>query len=510
MKNKNIFKWSFIAFAGVMVILIIASLIGMRGLLNEYEADQPEYQAKAAIEQLANDAKDATGFWSKYSLPETEIGDFEKDINVKDEFLKLFDKEDMTYAIKNGSYGEDEMHYTIRNGSMDLAEVTLRAVGEPKTKLFVFTSRDWDIEKIEPIFEKNEYTIQLPDYFILSANGIELSKEDGVSTDNGKIKYTVSGVYIQPDFKICDDNGNKVGYVIKNNKVLPEYYDYTLVIPHTLTVSVNGEISEGTKRNDGLILHKLVFLEEPKVEVSDLFGNTVEYKGKTLPLTYMNVIAPDTYSVKCNGNDLPGKAVSKTDNPEFEFVIGLVEDIPQRCEYSIAILDAKAEITIKDASGNAVEFDKAKHQLDLTVAEPLESVPESVSDKVDVLKYAQNWSLFMSNDYSFANVSKLLLPDSKQYKVAKEYANSVDRTFFSGHSLLDPAFTDCKVENFTWITDDCFSVDISFVKHMRLTRTGALVDDPMNDRFYFVKKDGKWLVAAMKEVTETKEDAENG
>jgi hypothetical protein len=35
---------------------------------------------------------------------------------------------------------------------------------------------------------------------------------------------------------------------------------------------------------------------------------------------------------------------------------------------------------------------------------------------------------------------------------------------------------------------------------MRLTRTGALVDDPMNDRFYFVKKDGKWLIAAMKEV----------
>ena len=33
------------------------------------------------------------------------------------------------------------------------------------------------------------------------------------------------------------------------------------------------------------------------------------------------------------------------------------------------------------------------------------------------------------------------------------------------------------VANFTWITGDCFSVDISFVKHMRL-RTGKLVDDP--------------------------------
>lgn len=500
MKNKNIFKWSFLAFAGVMVILIIASLLGMRGMLKQYESEQPEYQAKAALAQLASDAKDANGFWDKYLLPETEVGDFEKDIDVKSEFLGLFKEEDMSFAIKNGSYGEDEMRYTIRNGSIDLAEVILKAEGEPKTKLFVFTSREWKIEKIEPIFGKNDYTIQLPDYFSLSANGIDISKEDGSATDNGKIKYTVSGVYIEPKFVISDDNGNKVGYIVKNNKVLPEYYDYTLVVPHTLSVSVNGEVSEGTKRDDGLILHKLVFLEKPEVTVSDLYGNTVEYNGKTLPLTYMNVIAPETYSVKLNGNDLPNKAVSKTDNPEFEFVIGLVEGIPQRCEYNIAILDAKAEINIKDSEGNDVELDRSQKVLDLTVAQPLENVPESVSDKVDVLKYAQNWSLFMSNDYSFANVSKLLLPDSKQYKVAKEYSTSVDRTFFSGHSLLDPAFTECKVENFIWITDDCFSVDISFVKHMRLTRTGALVDDPMNDRFYFVKKDGKWLIAAMKEV----------
>ena len=500
MKNKNIFKWSFLAFAGVMVVLIIASIFGMRGLLKEYEADQPEYQAKTAITSLASDAKDASGFWSKYKLPDIESNDFEKNVDIKAEFLKLFNEDDMTFAVKNGSYGEDEMRYTIRNGSMDLAEVTLKAVGEPKTKLFVFTSRDWNIENIDIIFAKNDYTIQLPDHFTLSANGIAIPKDDGTATDSGNIKYVVEGVYIAPKFEIADNEGNKVSYVIKNNKVLPEYYDYTLVIPHTLSVTVNGSASEGTKRDDGLILHKLVFLEKPEVKVSDLYGNTVEYNGKTLPLTYMKITVPETYSVKCNDSDIPQKAVSKTDNPEFEFVIGLVDGLPQNCEYNVAILDAKAEISITDDDGNAVEFDKSKKTLDLTVATPLESVPESVSSKVDVLKNAQNWSLFMSNDYSFANISKLLLPDSKQYKVAKEYSTSVDRTFFSGHSLLNPAFTDCKVENFVWITDDCFSVDISFVKHMRLTRTGALVDDPMNDRFYFVKHNNQWLIAAMKEV----------
>lgn len=502
MKKKNIFKWSFIAFSAVMVIMIIASVLGMRGLLNEYEADQPEYQAKNAIKQLASDASDADAFWSKYSLPEIEAGVYEKGNDVKAEFLSLFDKDELSYAIKNGSYGEDEMRYLIRNGSMDLAEVTLKAEGDIKTKLFVFTSREWHIENIQPIFEKNEYTVQLPDYFTLSANGIEISKDEGVGTDNGKIKYTVSGVYIEPEFSIGDGKGNEVSYIIKNNKVLPEYYDYTLVIPHTLKVEVNGEESEGTKREDGLVLHKLVFLEKPEVTVSDLFGNTVDYEGKSLPLTYMSIIAPETYSVKCNGGEIPKSAIETSVYEEFEIVADIVNGVPDQCKYTVAILNLDAEISVTDDNGDAVELQKGSKIQNLMAANRLEDVPAEVSKKIDVLKTAQNWSLFMSNDYSYNNISKLLLPNSKQYKVAKDYANSIDKTFTSKHTLKDPAFTECDVSNFTWITDDCFSVEIRFVKHMLLTRTGKTVDDPMNDRFYFVNKDNKWYLAGMKEVAE--------
>ena len=61
--------------------------------------------------------------------------------------------------------------------------------------------------------------------------------------------------------------------------------------------------------------------------------------------------------------------------------------------------------------------------------------------------------------------------------------------------------------NFQWISGNSFSVDISFVKHMILT-VGTRVDDPMNDRFYFVKvdttDDGKdnptWKMISMKEI----------
>ncbi len=501
MNKKNIFKWSYLAFVGVMFILIIASAIGMRGLLKEYESDQPEYQAMEAIKQLSSDASSADGFWSKYSLPEVEAGEFEKDTDIKSKFLALFDKDELEYSVKNGAYSEDEMHYLISNDDMDVAEVTLKANGPVKTKLIVFNSREWSIEKIEPIFGKNDYTVQLPDYFTLSANGVSISKEDGEETDSGKIKYTVSDVYIEPKFEIADNDGNKVSYIVKNNKVLPEYYDYTLAIPHTLKVTVNGSVNEGVKRDDGLMLHKLVFLEKPEVTISDLFGNEVKYEGKSLPLTYMKVTAPETFSVTCDGNEIPKQAIIKGVNPEFELVVDLVDGVPKQCEYTIAVLNSKSEIKVLDASGNEVELKANQKEQNLMNTEMLENVPSEISATTDVLKMAQNWSLYMSNDYSFANVSKLLLPNSNQYKFAKEYANSVDRTFFSGHTLKNPAFTDSNVSNFIWITDDCFSVEIRFVKHL-LLKTGKSVDDAMNDRFYFVKQDGKWLIAAMKEVTD--------
>ena len=61
--------------------------------------------------------------------------------------------------------------------------------------------------------------------------------------------------------------------------------------------------------------------------------------------------------------------------------------------------------------------------------------------------------------------------------------------------------------NYVKITDDCFSVDVSFSKHMILSN-GELVDT-MNERLYFVKYDNPaddwdtptWKLASMKEMS---------
>ena len=113
----------------------------------------------------------------------------------------------------------------------------------------------------------------------------------------------------------------------------------------------------------------------------------------------------------------------------------------------------------------------------------------------------------MTDDLPFAQIKGDLIAGSYQYEVAVRYATGEDIKFTSKHTLADPPFTENSVTNFTWITDDCFSVDISFVKHMRLYY-GAMVDDPMNDRFYFVRyddtdngvNDPTWKLASMKEI----------
>ena len=203
---------------------------------------------------------------------------------------------------------------------------------------------------------------------------------------------------------------------------------------------------------------------------------------------------------EAEGGEIP-EGVSKTIvNPDFESLVGLVDGLPNQVEYNIAILEKDADIAVYDSNGNTVELDANEKSHNLMNVEVLQEVPAEIAAEINVLEVAQNWSLYMSNDFSFANISKLMLPNSKQYKVAKDYSTSIDRTFFSNHILLDPAFTENKVSNFTWITEDSFSVQVSFVKHMKLTRTGQFKDDAMNDRFYFVRSNGKWLLAALKEV----------
>ena len=489
MNNKKLFKWIYIGFAALMAVLMLAAILYVRGLLAEYEAARPERQAERAIALLAQETKEES-YWKKFDLPQV-------DEETKTAFLKLCQSEGLSYIAQSAS-AEDEMEYLIRKGSFPLAKVTLKAQGPQVTKLAVFTMREWAIEGIVPLLEKRTYTATLPEGFGLWADGKELSAK----TEGGKARFTLAEVYLEPQFKVVAADGSEVGYEIKNFKVLPEIYEYSLTLPATIEVKMNGKDLQGTVLPGGRVRYEIMELKKPKILLSDLYGNEITYEGKdTLPMTYLSLNAPADYSVLLEGKAVAEQAVKEEIAEEYALVENLVHELPTVVRYEIAILKEDAAIKVTDGEGKEVSLEQGATEQDLTAPLPKqESVPKEIADAIDVLKVAQHWSLFMSNDRTFTEMAKEMDPDSYQYEVAKKYSTSIDKQFFASHTLLSPAFTENKVSNFTQITPDAFSVEVRFIKHMRLNNGGKVVKDAMNDCFYFVRNADGWRLAALKEV----------
>jgi len=499
-RQKGIFKWIYLVWLAVLIALVAAALLYVDNLLKDYEAAQPERQVREVVTQLVADASDGD-FWSKYGLAQPQPGGFEAGMDVGKTYLELYQGENVDFAQKNAG-AEDELCYIVRNGGTELAEIRLKAAGPAQTKLAVFTMRDWELTSVKPLLEKKEYSLTVPTDFTVKVNGQLLSEADG-TVNGSEIAYTVSGIYLEPEFEIADAEGELAAYMVKNGKVMAEYYDYALTLPAALTVKVDGEVREGVPTDRDRVVHyDIAQLTKPQVEICDHYGNVFAYNGgNKLPLTYAVVEVNERYRVQVSGTDAPAETAVFSENSEYAQIADYVDGLPGIASYQIAVLEENASITVTDELGRPVPVEADGGEIDLTGwLGGADEVPAKVSDEIDVLEVAQKWSLMMSNDLKFAELSDHLLRGSYQYEVARKYATGIDITFTSSHVLLNPTFTENSVTNFTWLTEDCFSVDISFVKHMKLTRTGELVDDPMNDRFYFVRHEGGWKLASLKEI----------
>ncbi|MBR2013582.1 MAG: hypothetical protein IJ995_05155 [Clostridia bacterium] len=486
MKNKKLFKWIYLGFAALTALGMLAAILYVRGLLVDYEAARPERQAERAIELLAQETKEES-YWQKFDLPQV-------DEEIKTAFLKLCQSEGLSYIAQSAS-AEDEMEYLIRKGTFPLAKVTLKAQGPQVTKLAVFTMREWAIEGIVPLFEKRTYTATLPEGFRLWADGKELNVKA-----EGENRFALEGVYLEPQFKVVAADGTEVGYEIKNFKVIPEIFEYSLTLPATVQVKMNGKELQGAVLPGGRVRYEIMELKQPEILLSDLYGNEITYKDD-LPMTYLSLKAPADYTVLLEGKAVAEQAVKAEIAEEYVLLENLVHELPTLIHYEIAILKDDAAIKVTDGQGKEVALEQGATELDLTAPLPKQdTVPQAIADEIDVLKVAQHWSLFMSNDRTFTEMAKEMDPDSYQYEVAKKYSTSIDKQFFASHTLLSPAFTENKVSNFTQITPDAFSVEVSFVKHMRLNNGGKVVKDAMNDCFYFVRNADGWRLAALKEV----------
>lgn len=507
---KLTYKKVYLFYLLILSVLSLVAISYVNTILKEYEEMRPERCVEEVITELAEAALDDS-FFTEYGLAEVQTDRFEANRDVKKEYLALFDSKNMSFSSINNKAEEDALYYAIENAGIKLAEVKLKAVGPAVTKLAVLNYREWQVEEIKPVLEKRDYTILVPLDFSVCVNDIALTPEDGVIniSDGKSITYTVSNMYLAPDFEIKNQDGNIVDFKVDKNKVLAEFYDYYLTLPTTLKVHVNDALLTGEIQENNRAFYTIRTLEKPEVIISDYYGNSISYEGKNeIPLTYMTVLADSRYSVKVDGQDIAKEAITVSANREYEQLKDYVENLPQINQYEIALLKADAEVAITDEKGNPVSYEPGKEEYDFTNNQSnISEIPSEITAEIDILKMAQDWSLFMSNDKKFAELEHYLIKDSYQYNIAREYATGVDITFVSNHRLANPAFTENSVTNFKWIAENCFSVDVYFIKHM-IIRANEKVDDTTNNRLYFVKYDDTedgienptWKIVSMREI----------
>ena len=486
------FKLAYLIFLCLMAVLAAVAIVYVRISLGEYRDSLPERIVEEQIGVLRKDASDGT-LWDKYPLPEIETGKFEENLDVKSYYTELLFGDGVSYALKAGSDTDTEKTYNILNGESVLAEVALQKQGADKTKLIILSIADWALKGVTLPIEAHNYTIDIPYDFNVTVNGIELGEDDRAVVNGTYSGYEVKGLFFPPSISITDKNGQQAEYHFSGSNVKVVLFDYSLTLPRTLKVTVDGEAHTGDVLSDGMIRHDIRRLSHPDVKISDLFGNTVSYEGGNyLDLTYISVSAPGNYSITVGGTPAPENAREALGNVSLDNIRQYDPSVPEYYNYCIAVLQKDAAVEIKDLFGQTVEYDKETTVLDLTESNGLTGIPDDIASEVDVLAIAKRWSLFMTKDldgasYGFYNMSKDLIEGSPLHDSARRWVTSIDITFTSVHSLGNPPFSEESVTNFTRLSESSFYVDVVLVKDMYVN--GALVPDTMNNRLYFVKYD---------------------
>lgn len=234
-----------------------------------------------------------------------------------------------------------------------------------------------------------------------------------------------------------------------------------------------------------------------------------------------NILVPNDYKVLVNGKELTENYIKEKVQNEGLAQISKYVEIPYIVNYEVTELLKKPDVKILDKTGKEIKYTEEGNtitkELDFIIAETIDEAKQNIKGEIDVLKVAEDWSLYLTDDLSgklngYYNISKYLIEGSDIKKFAYSWATGVDITFVSSHTLLNPAFTDEKVSNFEIYNENAFSCEVYLQKNLKLKSGGKIIEDKMNERMYFAyyddTEDGKdnpeWKLVNMQSVTDNK------
>ncbi len=241
--------------------------------------------------------------------------------------------------------------------------------------------------------------------------------------------------------------------------------------------------------------------------ITDSIGNRAELNaGNKIDLNEYTAKIRSDYKLYYGDTLIdPSKAVEKTINDAEISIPGINLDMetvreyaaafPTMSVYNLFILDKGEDISVKAADGTDIEFKQngtniKAYAIDLEYSDTL---PAGLAGSPDPLKIAETWSLFMSQDLTgpsngFATLAQYLVKDSYLYESMWKYANSIDITFTSTHTLDNPPFPVEKMTDFVKFSDTFFACNIELEKPMNLS-DGQRIVDTFDSTFYFAYVD---------------------
>lgn len=338
----------------------------------------------------------------------------------------------------------------------------------------------------------------------------------GGSSDGSSVTYSVSDgentlLYIKLKSVSETTKLSLFTYSVWETKeVKVALLNYSLSLPPSVKVTLNGDELTGSvsaEETDKLV-YNISALSSPELLVSDAVGNVLECtEGQKIDITEYKITVPDNFTLKIGGKEIPREMTAKTENPSYVNVAEYCKNMPGLLIYDCAVLGKEPLIEISDAAGKAVEYEMDGNTVTVTEQPSYSDVPpEELLSQIDPMSAAKDWSLFLTKDleganYGFGTLTKYLAEGSYLYDVAWKYATGMDITFTSNHNY--PSFADEKLSNYIRYTEDCFSCDVFFNKHMDLS-SGLHVIDTMNSRFYFVNngtaETPNWIIVDIKEI----------
>lgn len=218
---------------------------------------------------------------------------------------------------------------------------------------------------------------------------------------------------------------------------------------------------------------------------------------------------PSNYKVYLNDKQLTEEQMIKDSENEIFLEMNNYVEVPYEVKYEVKDLYKIPTVKIVDENENQVDYEKQgttiTKKMDIKKIENLNSAIEEITNIPNILKVAESWSLFLTNDlhgttHGFQTINQYLINDSALSKYAYRWATGIDIGFTSRHTLENPIFTNEEVKDFEIYNENAFSCDIYLEKNMIVA--GKKHQDIMHDRFYFIRINEEWKLVGMQAVTE--------